>query len=117
MLKHALRILHVERFPYADKHSCLAHTSTVPLQPSLRARGYETTLRIAYTSGRSGGAILASGVVSLDYCVFAGNQAGLGSAVTSTVSVRFYFVDFINNTLLCDDSTHFLDWNDVSGLE
>lgn len=68
-------------------------------------------------SGRSGGAILASGIVSLEYCVFVGNQAGVGSAVTNTVSVSFSFVDFINNTRLCDDSALFLDWNDVSELE
>ena len=88
----------------------------VPISPCLRTCGFMMIPLIFTPSGRSGGAILASGIVSLDHCVLEGNQASIGSAITNAVSASLQFVDFINNTLLCDDSRHFLDWNDVSGL-
>ena len=72
---------------------------------------HERTSRCA---GRSGGALLASGVVNLHDCLFLGNHARVGPAVANTVPVSFSFVDFINNTLWCDDSALSLDWNDVS---
>eukprot|EP00904_Undaria_pinnatifida_P002436 jgi/Undpi1/12193/HiC_scaffold_5.g01869.m1 len=66
---------------------------------------------------RSGGAILASGIVGLDGCAFVENHAVVGSAITNTVSVSLLFVDFVNNTLLCDDNSLFLEWNDSSSFE
>ena len=70
--------------------------------------------RTLHASGRSGGAVLASGIVGLDDCAFVENHAVVGSAVMNTVSVSLSFVDFVNNTLLCDNPGLFLDWNDVS---
>lgn len=70
--------------------------------------------RAIRSTGRSGGALLASGVVSLHDCLLLANHASVGAAVTNTVTVAFSFVQFINNTLWCDDRALFLDWNDVS---
>jgi len=48
--------------------------------------------------------------------VFYGNRASLGPALSNTASVTLNNTEFINNTLLCDDETLFLDWKtNVSG--
>ena len=65
-------------------------------------------------AGRSGGALLASALVNLHDCLLLGNHARVRPAVAHKISVSFSFVDFINNTLWCDDSALYLDWNDVS---
>lgn len=88
----------------------------VSISPPLRTRGFIIIPLTFNASRRSGGAILVSGIVNLDHCVLEGNRAGIGSAITNAVSASLSFVDFINNTLLCHDTRHFLDWDHVSGL-
>ena len=48
--------------------------------------------------------------------MFVENQSGAGPAIANTISIAMSSVDFINNTLLCDDTTLFLDWNEVSSV-
>ncbi len=66
-----------------------------------------------FRPGRSGGAVLAAGEVLIDNCIFAGNQAGSGPAVSNTVTVALSSTRLDGNTLTCDGDRLFLDWKDV----
>ena len=59
---------------------------------------------------RSGGAILASGVVDLTHCVLENNSAYIGPAVSNTVSVSISRTEFDGNALMGNDG-YFLDVN------
>lgn len=69
--------------------------------------------RVVCTAGRTGGAVLTSGITSVNRSVFSGNQAYVGPAISNTVSLSVGWTEFDGNTLLCDDG-HFLDWANVS---
>lgn len=71
---------------------------------------------VPYPTGRTGGAILASGVVRVNDSGFYTNSAQVGPAISSTVPIQMKASTFVNNTLLCDD-TSFLDWVHVSSTE
>lgn len=55
-----------------------------------------------------------SGTADLTDCAFRGNQAGVGPAVTNTVTVTVASTTLASNTLTCDDDGLFLDWKNVS---
>lgn len=55
-----------------------------------------------------------SGTAQLTNCTFRGNQAGIGSAVSNTVTVTLSSTELVSNTLTCDDDGLFLDWKNVS---
>lgn len=55
-----------------------------------------------------------SGTADLADCAFRGNQAGVGPAVTNTVTVTVDSTTLASNTLTCDDDGLFLDWKNVS---
>lgn len=56
---------------------------------------------------------MVSGIVRLEDCVLADNEALSGPAVYNAVTVILESTDVCDNQLLCDDSS-FLDWNPVS---
>ncbi|CAM9706213.1 unnamed protein product [Ascophyllum nodosum] len=61
------------------------------------------------SAGRTGGAVLTSGVAVIVNCVFDRNRAYTGPAVSNTVLVSMTWVDFDDNALLCDGG-YFLDF-------
>lgn len=65
------------------------------------------------STGRAGGAILGSGDLGLTDCIFTGNQAAVGPAVSNTVTVTLSSTTLAENTLTCDDDGLFLDWKKV----
>lgn len=67
-------------------------------------------------TGRSGGALLASGTVEVDSCVFQWNRAPTGPAVTNVLSIDLENSEFRNNSLWCTDGLY-LDWKNVSNLK
>ena len=62
------------------------------------------------TIGRTGGAVITSGVVSFTRCAFKNNRAYTGPAVSNTVSVSISWTEFEDNALLCEEG-YFLDFN------
>lgn len=67
-------------------------------------------------TGRAGGAILTSGTATVKNCLFSGNRATLGPAVSNTATVTLENTAFRDNALFCDDvdGSMFLDWQSVS---
>lgn len=85
------------------------------LKPSPPERRYLSSH--VWTQGRAGGAVLASGVTEIEDCIFSGNNAPVGPAVSNVLTVEINNTEFSDNTLWCDDNTLFLDWKNVSDSE